>query len=37
MFPAAPISGQRGEAITRIDLDPDSLAFSYGHQVQVMT
>ena len=37
MFPADPISGQRGEAITRIDLDPDSLAFSYGHQVQVLT
>jgi predicted phage baseplate assembly protein len=37
MFPADPISGQRGEAITRIDLDPDSLVFSYGHQVQVMT
>ena len=37
MFPADPISGQRGEAITRIDLDPDSLVFSYGHQVQVVT
>ena len=37
MFPADPISGQRGEAITRIDLDPDSLVFSYGHQVQVLT
>ena len=37
MFPADPISGQRGEAITRIDLDPDSLAFSYGHQVQVVS
>mgnify|MGYP001068409453 CR=1 FL=1 len=37
MFPADPITGQRGESITRIDLDPDSLAFSYGHQVQVLT
>jgi predicted phage baseplate assembly protein len=37
MFPADPITGQRGEAITRIDLDADSLAFSYGHQVQVLT
>jgi predicted phage baseplate assembly protein len=37
MFPADPITGQRGEAITRIDLDPDSLVFSYGHQVQVVT
>jgi hypothetical protein len=36
MFAADPISGQRGEAITRIDLDPDSLVFSYGHQVQVV-
>lgn len=36
MFPADPISGQRGEAITRIDLEPDSLVFSYGHQVQVV-
>jgi predicted phage baseplate assembly protein len=37
MFPADPISGQRGDAITRIDLDPDSLVFSYGHQVQVVS
>ncbi len=36
MFPADPISGQRGEAVTRIDLEPDSLVFSYGHQVQVV-
>jgi predicted phage baseplate assembly protein len=36
MFPADPISGQRGKAITRIDLDPDSLVFSFGHQVQVV-
>jgi predicted phage baseplate assembly protein len=36
MFPADPITGQRGEAVTRIDLEPDSLVFSYGHQVQVV-
>ena len=36
MFPADPISGNRGEAVTRIDLEPDSLVFSYGHQVQVV-
>jgi predicted phage baseplate assembly protein len=36
MFPADPITGQRGESVTRIDLDPDSLVFSYGHQVQVV-
>jgi predicted phage baseplate assembly protein len=36
MFPADPLSGQRGEAVTRIDLEPDSLVFSYGHQVQVV-
>jgi predicted phage baseplate assembly protein len=36
MFPADPISGERGKAITRIDLDPDSLVFSYSHQVQVV-
>jgi hypothetical protein len=36
MFPADPITGQRGDAITRIDLEPDSLVFSYGHQVQVV-
>jgi predicted phage baseplate assembly protein len=36
MFPADPISGQRGDAVTRIDLEPDSLVFSYGHQVQVV-
>jgi hypothetical protein len=37
MFPADPISGQRGDAVTRIDLEPDSLVFSYGHQVQVVS
>ena len=36
MYPADPISGQRGDAVTRIDLEPDSLVFSYGHQVQVV-
>jgi predicted phage baseplate assembly protein len=36
MFPADPISGQRGDAVTRIDLESDSLVFSYGHQVQVV-
>jgi predicted phage baseplate assembly protein len=36
MFPADPTTGQRGEGVSRIDLDPDSLVFSYGHQVQVV-
>jgi predicted phage baseplate assembly protein len=36
IFRADPISGQRGESVPRIDLDPDSLVLSYGHQVQVV-
>jgi hypothetical protein len=36
MFPANLGTGQRGDAITRIDLEPDSLALSYRHQIQVV-
>jgi predicted phage baseplate assembly protein len=37
MFPADPISGERGRSVTRIDLDADSLAFSYRHRVRVLS
>jgi len=33
LFPADPISGKRGEAIQRLDLEPHALIFSYEHQV----
>jgi predicted phage baseplate assembly protein len=36
MFPADPITGERGDSVNRIDLESDSLVFSYGHQVQVL-
>lgn len=36
VFPADPITGQRGAAATRIDVDADSLVVSYGHQVRVV-
>jgi predicted phage baseplate assembly protein len=36
LFPADPISGERGDAVNRIDLDADALVFSYGHQIQVL-
>jgi predicted phage baseplate assembly protein len=36
MFPANLGTGQRGESITRIDLEADSLALSYQHQIQVV-
>jgi predicted phage baseplate assembly protein len=36
MFPADPMTGDRGGAVDRIDLEADSLVFSYGHQVQVI-
>ncbi|MGW0502164.1 putative baseplate assembly protein [Micromonospora sp. NPDC003241] len=35
LFPADPLTGRRGTATSRVDLDPHALAFSYEHQVRV--
>ncbi len=35
LFAADPITGRRGEAVPRLDIDPHSLVFSYQHQVKV--
>jgi predicted phage baseplate assembly protein len=35
LFGADPITGQRGTAAQRIDLEPNSLVFSYEHQLMV--
>lgn len=35
LFGADPISGQRGQSVPRIDIAPNSLVFSYDHQVLV--
>ncbi|MEV6342351.1 putative baseplate assembly protein [Actinoplanes sp. NPDC051851] len=35
MFPADPLTGRRGDEITRIDLDRHALVFSHQHQVRV--
>ncbi|MEV6422454.1 putative baseplate assembly protein [Streptomyces sp. NPDC051662] len=35
LFPADPMTGQRGEATTRITLDRHALAFSYEHQLRI--
>jgi predicted phage baseplate assembly protein len=37
LFAADPVTGQRGKAVQRIDLDPHALIFSYEHQVMVET
>lgn len=34
-FPANPVTGRREEPVARIDLPPDTLVFSYRHQVRV--
>ncbi|MFS8200418.1 putative baseplate assembly protein [Streptomyces sp. CWNU-52B] len=36
LHPADPLSGKRGEATDRIDLDPPSLVFSFDHRVRVI-
>lgn len=36
LFGADPTTGERGEAVARLDLPAHALVFSYGHQVQVM-
>ena len=35
LFAANLLTGERGQAVQRIDLPPNGLAFSYGHQVRV--
>lgn len=35
LFAADPITGERGDAVERIDLDPNALLFSYEHRVRV--
>ena len=35
LYSANPLDGSRGGAAERIDLGPDELAFSFGHQVRV--
>lgn len=36
LFPTNPKTGQRGEAVERLELDPDALVFSYEHAVEVV-
>ena len=35
LFPADPVSGERGTAAQRLEIDPHALVFSYDHQVRV--
>jgi predicted phage baseplate assembly protein len=35
LFGADPVSGQRGPAVQRLELEPHALVFSYEHQVRV--
>lgn len=35
LFGADPATGQRGESATRIEMDPNTLVFSYEHRVRV--
>ncbi|MFL6074147.1 MAG: putative baseplate assembly protein [Mycobacteriales bacterium] len=35
LFAADPITGERGGAVDRVELEPHALAYSYGHQVRV--
>ncbi|MYU19207.1 putative baseplate assembly protein, partial [Streptomyces sp. SID8361] len=35
LFPADPVTGQRAEATTKIELDRHALVFSYEHQLRV--
>jgi predicted phage baseplate assembly protein len=37
LFTANPVTGERGPENARIDLDPNSLVFSFDHQVRVET
>jgi predicted phage baseplate assembly protein len=35
LFGANPITGERGQATNRLDIEPGSLVFSYAHQIRV--
>jgi hypothetical protein len=35
LFGADPVTGERGKATDRLDVDPNGLVFSYDHQVVV--
>jgi predicted phage baseplate assembly protein len=35
LFAADPVTGERGQAVQRLDIDPEALVFSYEHQVLV--
>ena len=35
LFGADPVTGERGQAVSRLELDPQALVFSYEHQVLV--
>jgi predicted phage baseplate assembly protein len=35
LFPADPVSGDRGEAAERVDIEPQALVFSYEHRLRV--
>ncbi|MQA85090.1 MAG: putative baseplate assembly protein [Streptosporangiales bacterium] len=35
LFPADPLTGERGDAVQRIELDPNALVFSHEHMVRV--
>jgi hypothetical protein len=37
LFPADPVTGQRGEPTQRVELAPNALVFSFDHQVRVTT
>lgn len=35
LFAADPVTGERGHAVDRVDIDTETLVFSYEHQIQV--
>jgi hypothetical protein len=35
LFGANPVTGERGQQAAKVELPPDSLVFSYEHQVRV--
>jgi hypothetical protein len=35
LFGANPVTGERGKPASKVDLPPDSLVFSYEHQIRV--
>lgn len=36
LFPADPVTGERGAATQRLEIAPNALLFSYGHEVRVI-